>query len=219
MRASRIAALVLVAAVVTACSTSADVEVSDQAGPVSEATTSAATTTATATTPAPGLRPLAAVGKGTGYTISVPASWTSIDPSAGSPEEIAKKISELYPSGADQASLAAAVRQGLVLFAIDPATGANVNVLVQDVTLSLDTIAAQIDTQLGALGAAPATVTRPTIGGRPALRADTSLASPAAALTQLYLVTATQTLITTITSPAAAKNVPVDAMAASVTIA
>ena len=149
----------------------------------------------------------------------MPESWSTVDPTVGTPEDVAAKIAELFPNGANAASLAAAIRQGLVLFAIDPVSGANVNVLVQNQTVSLDLLAGQIDKQLATVGAAPATITRPTIAGRDALRADTSIATPSARLTQLYVVTDTQTYVTTITTPSATTGVPVDAMAASIRIA
>jgi hypothetical protein len=98
-------------------------------------------------------------------------------------------------------------------------SGANVNVLVQNETVPLDAIAEQVDTQLASVGAAPATITRTTIVGREALRADTTIAKPPARLTQIYVVTDTQTYITTITNPSTTVVVPVDAMAATITIA
>lgn len=164
------------------------------------------------------LQTLTASGKGSSYRIDVPESWTSVDPVAGSPDEVAAKIAELFPNGADAATLANAIRQGLVLFAIDPISGSNVNVLVQDETVSLDLLAGQIDDQLASVGAAPAAITHPTIAGREALRADTTLKAPPASVTQFYVVTDTQTYITTITRPSAGDDVPVDAMAASLTI-
>jgi hypothetical protein len=165
------------------------------------------------------LQTLAGSGNGAAYTIRVPESWSTVDPTVGTPDEVAAKIAELFPSGADAKSLASAIRQGLVLFAIDPVSGSNVNVLVLNQTVSLDLLAGQIDKQLTSVGAAPANITRTTIAGRDALRADTTIASPSARLTQVYVVTDTQTYVTTITTPSATKSVPVDAMATSIAIA
>jgi hypothetical protein len=219
------------------CGTSSDVEVSapgttgeggattvagattTEANPSSSGATSPTTLGSGPTTVSDvALQTLTASGKGSGYRIGVPESWTSVDPVAGSPDEVAAKIAELFPNGADAATLANAIRQGLVLFAIDSISGANVNVLVQDETVSLDLLAGQIDDQLASVGAAPAVITHPTIAGREALRADTTLESPPASVTQFYVVTDAQTYITTITRPTAADDVPVDAMAASLTI-
>jgi hypothetical protein len=229
---------VLVALVMTGCGTSSDVEVgapgvTSEGGattaPGSPTTTGPNSSSSGATTPTTlgsgpttvgnaAFQTLTASGKGSGYRIGVPESWTTIDPAAGSPDEVAAKIAKLFPNGADASSLAAAIRQGLVLFAIDPISGSNINVLVQDETVSLDLLAGQIDAQLASVGAAPAAITHPTIAGREALRADTTLKTPPASVTQFYVVTDTQTYITTITRPSAGDDVPIDAMAASLTI-
>jgi hypothetical protein len=183
------------------------------------ATTSTAGASSSTTVSNVALTTLMANGNGTGYSVGVPESWATVDSTAGTPDEVANKIAKLFPNGADVDTLADAIRQGLVLFAIDPESGANVNVLVQNQTVSLDLLAGQIDKQLSTVGAAPANITRPTIAGREALRADTTIASPSARVTQLYVVTATQTYITTITTPTTVNGVPIEAMAASIAIA
>jgi hypothetical protein len=197
---SRYAAVGLLTALVLAdCGTSSDVSVSN-----APAHTTSETDVVTTSTDASGdvsFRTLTAGGNGAAYTIGVPDSWSTVDPSAGTPEEVAAKIAELFPNGVDPTSLAYAIRQGLVLFAIDPVSGANVN------------------DQLTSIGAAPADITHVTIAGRDALRADTTITKPSARLTQLYVVTDTQTYVTTITTPRATNGVPVDAMADSIAIA
>jgi hypothetical protein len=230
---------VLVALVMAGCATSSDVEVGapgstgeggSTTAPRDGTTTTEPNSSSSGATPPTtlgsgpttvgnvALQTLTASGKGSGYRIGVPESWTAIDPAAGSPDEVAAKIAELFPNGANASSLATAIRQGLVLFAIDPVSGSNVNVLVQDETVSLDLLAGQIDAQLASVGAAPAAITHPTLAGRKALRADTTLKSPPASVTQFYVVTDTQTYITTVTRPTGHDDVPVDAMAASLTI-
>jgi hypothetical protein len=215
---SRYAAVGLLTALVLAdCGTSSDVSVSN-----APAHTTSETDVVTTSTDASGdvsFRTLTAGGNGAAYTIGVPDSWSTVDPSAGTPEEVAAKIAELFPNGVDPTSLAYAIRQGLVLFAIDPVSGANVNVLLLEQTVSLDALARQVDDQLTSIGAAPADITHVTIAGRDALRADTTITKPSARLTQLYVVTDTQTYVTTITTPRATNGVPVDAMADSIAIA
>jgi hypothetical protein len=148
----------------------------------------------------------------------VPASWTAVDPTEGTPEEVAAHIAQLYPSGPDVGLLTDAIRTGLVLFAIDTGSGTNVNVFVQDQTVSLDLLAGQVEQSLELVGPAPI-VTRVTVAGRDALRAEVNLAEPPGHLTQFYVVTDTQTYITTITVPTAVEGAaPRDAMAASIAI-
>jgi len=215
MRLRCAAVAVLTALVLAGCGASSGIEV----GAAPARSTTSRTDASTPTTVGDvSLQTLTAGGEGAAYTIGVPQSWSTVDPTVGTPEDVAAKIAELFPNSANPESLAAAIRQGLVLFAIDPVTGANVNVLVQNHTVSLDLLAGQVDAQLTSVGAAPANITRPTIAGRDALRADTTIATPGARLTQLYVVTDSQTYVTTITTPIAVKGVPVDAMAASIAI-
>jgi hypothetical protein len=210
------AAGVLAILVLASCGTSSDVEVG---APGSTTTPPSSGGSGSTTIADVALKTLTANGKGSAFHIGVPESWTSVDTAAQSPDEVAKQIAELFPNGADAATLAKAIRQGLVLFAIDPTTGANVNVLVEDEVVQLDALAKQIDDQLKTVGAEPAVLTYPTIAGRESLRADTRLAKPAARVTQFYVATDTQTFITTITRPTITSGeAPVDAMAASVTI-
>lgn len=233
MRALAAAVLALALA---ACSTKSDVEVG---GSVTTGEAVATTTTArsgggtstTSATTAPsgsstsaggttatGLRTVTGAKNGSGFSMGVPQPWTNVDISSQDPADVARKIAALYPNGADVDTLTRAIESGLVLFAIDQKTGANVNVLVQDQTASLDLIAGQIDAQLGPLGATPATVTRPTIAGREALRADTTIPTPPAALSQFYIVTDAQTYIVTVTTPQGSGVVPIDDMAASIAL-
>jgi hypothetical protein len=68
------------------------------------------------------------------------------------------------------------------------------------------------------IGAAPF-VTRVTVAGGDALRADVTIDAPPARLTQFYVVTDTQTYVTTITVPTAVPGAaPIDAMSASIVI-
>jgi hypothetical protein len=203
--------------VLAGCGASSDVTVS---GAPERSTTSETDVVTSSTDVVNGgsLQTLTAGGKGAAYTIGVPESWSTVDPTVGTPDEVAAAIHELSPNGADAKALEAAIRQGLVLFAIDSSSGANVNVLVVNQTVSLDLLAGQVDQQLALIGAAKAKITRTTIAGRDALRAETTIASPSASVTQIYVVTDTQTYVTTITTPSAANDVPVEAMAASIAI-
>jgi hypothetical protein len=164
------------------------------------------------------LRTVTASGRGSAYSIGVPVSWTAVDPTSGTPEQAASQIAQLYPNGPDVALLTDAIRTGLVLFAIDSGSGTNVNVFVQDQTVSLDLLAGQVRQSLELIGAAPF-VTRVTVAGGDALRADVTTDVPPVRLTQFYVVTDTQTYITTITVPTeGADPAPIDAMSASIVI-
>jgi hypothetical protein len=199
-------------------------EVTASSGVTTTVTPAGTTTTTTGgssptTTVVTGQRQtVTASGTGAAYSIEVPAEWTAVDPTSGTPEQVATDIARLYPGGGDVAVLTDAIRTGLVLFAIDQESGTNVNVFVQDQTVSLDLLAGQVEQSLELVGAAPF-VTRVTVAGRDALRADVTTDAPPARLTQFYVVTDTQTYITTITVPTAAGGVTsVDALSASISI-
>jgi hypothetical protein len=187
--------------------------------PVSSSTTTAGSSPTTVSDG--GMQTVTASGSGAAYSMSVPRTWTTVDAGSGTPEQVAAEIVQLYPGGSDLATLADAIRRGLVLFAIDRASGTNVNVFVQDQTVSLDLLAGQVEQSLASIGGATPTLTRLTVAGRDALRADTTVGAQQARLTQFYVVTDSQTYITTITVPIVMADgvVPVEAMSASITIA
>jgi hypothetical protein len=114
---------------------------------------------------------------GTGFTIDMPASWQqpSLDPAAF--EQTAAALRAQNPELAaaleqTRASMGSAGR----LFAIDPADGSSVNLIVTAATGgSLDTLVAQAVKDLQAVGVASLREQRTTVGPHPATRLDFAL--------------------------------------------
>jgi hypothetical protein len=114
---------------------------------------------------------------GTGFTIDMPASWQqpSLDPAAF--EQTAAALRAQNPE------LAAALDQtranmgtGGRLFAIDPADGSSVNLIVTSARdRSLDSLVAEAVKQLQAVGVASLREERTNVGPHPATRIEFSL--------------------------------------------
>jgi hypothetical protein len=114
---------------------------------------------------------------GTGFTIDMPASWQqpSLDPAAF--EQTAAALRAQNPE------LAAALEQtkasmgsGSRLFAIDPADGSSVNLIVTAAgSRSLDSLVAEAVKELQSVGVASLRQERTTVGDHPATRLEFAL--------------------------------------------
>jgi hypothetical protein len=107
-----------------------------------------------------------------GFAITLPSSWKQLPTDAGKFDAAADPIRAASDKvGTGLAQLKSAVRSGANLAAIDPETGATVNLIVLDAGgSSLDKIATQSANLLRGNGASDITREQTTVDGVPAVR-------------------------------------------------
>lgn len=115
---------------------------------------------------------------GTGFTIDMPAGWHQPPLDPGSFDQTAAALRAQNPKLASALEAArASLGQGSRLFAIDPADGSSVNLIVTTTQgRSLTDLVAQAVRQLEQVGAGSLREERTNVGSRPAVRLEFSLA-------------------------------------------
>jgi hypothetical protein len=134
-----------------------------------------------------------------GFSIAVPPGWEAPDLGVEDIGDFLRRFSEQFPEAELPPGVAEAAAEIIKLFAIDPDTNSNVNVIVTPGEVPVDLIADQAGSALEQQFGTDVTVERITVDGDEAVQATIEVPGDQGTLTQIYVSGQGQLFIVTVT--------------------